>query len=387
MPVYRPDIKLDTIASRRANLTGFTVGAYFIGRLFDEALLEVNSDVNIHLFDEAMPIGSQWYHTRGSLYRTHAEDTTPALEDLQMDLNGTSRVTFAGLNWLVVATPGETYVQSHRTWTPWSALLLILALGIALSSILIERVSARKSFNDERQRTEQALKKALLANESKAYFMAAASHDIKQPLYALGLLTDTLLMTEPSDSAVPIVKDLRNSIDEMSQHFDSLMDIGKFQDGSFEVNPVRFRLGNFSKRIDFEIAPLCLSRGLTWNIEMDDVPVWTDQDLLLRLFRNLLINAVTYTHSGEVCCYAEASADVVNFLISDTGTGIEAERQEEIFSRFVQLESRGIGAAGTGLGLSIVNKIDQALNLGLRMTSVIGRGTEFRFRLLRVSPE
>jgi signal transduction histidine kinase len=231
------------------------------------------------------------------------------------------------------------------------------------------------------------LKKALAANVSKTYFMAAASHDIKQPLYALGMLTDTLLMSGPGASAVPVLKGLRGSIDEMSEHFDTLLDFGKFQDGSFEVQPATFRLGAFSERLDFEIAPLCSSKGLTWNIDMDDVTVWTDQELFLRLCRNLLTNAVNYTHSGEVCCYAKANVDAVEFLISDTGIGIEAEKQREVFERFVQVERSGIGAAGTGLGLSIVEKIGEALHLGLQMSSALGKGTEFRFRLLRVPPK
>jgi signal transduction histidine kinase len=161
------------------------------------------------------------------------------------------------------------------------------------------------------------------------------------------------------------------------------MDFGMFHDGNFEVNPVRFRLGGFSERIDLEIAPLCSSKGLTWKMDIEDVFVWTDQDLLLRLFRNLLTNAIRYTASGEVCCSAKASVDTVEFLISDTGIGIPVEQQEDVFRKFVQLQNSGIGAAGEGLGLSIVAKIDQALNLGLQMSSVIGKGTEFRFRVSR----
>jgi signal transduction histidine kinase len=88
-----------------------------------------------------------------------------------------------------------------------------------------------------------------------------------------------------------------------------------------------------------------------------------------------------------VCCYAKANADAVEFLISDTGIGIAEEAQKLVFERFLRLESSGIGAAGAGLGLSIVKKIDEALHLGLQMSSVIGKGTEFRFRLLRVPPK
>ena len=389
VPVYRPDITLDTVAARRTSLTGFAIGVYLVAELIEGALLEANTDIDLHLFDVGMPTSSLWHHTRPSSYRAHSETAMPepTLVNLQQGLNGSARLRFADHNWLVVATPGETYVQTHRTWTPWAVLALMLALGIALSSILIERITARKNIEDERQKTDQALLKAVAANESKSYFMAAASHDIKQPLYALAILTDTLLISKPGESAAPILKNLRSSIEEMSKHFDTLMDFTKFQDGSFEVNLVRFRLGDLSKRIDFEMGALCSRKGLTWNIDIEDVLVWSDPDLLLRLIRNLLTNAVNYTETGEIYCGTKTNADAVEFFISDTGVGIAAEEQEAVFERFVQLESRRIGAAGTGLGLSIVKKIDLALNLGLKMSSVVGSGTEFRFMVPRASPK
>jgi len=387
VPVYRPDTVLDTVAARRANLTGFAIGVYLIRQMIDNTLLKDNADVDIHLFDKALPISSQWYHTKASPHRAHVEAATPApvLANLKAGLNGTAVITFADHNWLVVATPGPTYVRDQRTWIPWAVHTLMLALGIALSSILIERISARKNVADERKKTERALLEAQLANDSKSYFMAAASHDIKQPLVALTMLADTLLLTNPPEATVPIVNDLKNNIRQMSTHFDSLMDFGKFHAGGFRVTPASFRLSELRARIDLEIAPLCAQKGLTWNLDMPDFLIWTDQELLLRLFRNLLTNAVRYTDFGEVCCRAKANGDIVEFLISDTGIGIPGEQHEAIFGKFVRLENSGIGTAGTGLGLSIVEKINQALVLNLKMSSVIGKGTEFRFRVLSVS--
>jgi signal transduction histidine kinase len=109
--------------------------------------------------------------------------------------------------------------------------------------------------------------------------------------------------------------------------------------------------------------------------------VFTDPDLLLRLFRNLLTNAVKFTDSGEVCCSAKAKGDTVEFLISDTGIGIAAELQEEVFKQFVRLAAGAVGSTGAGLGLSIVDKISRALGLGLQMSSTLGVGTRFSFRL------
>ena len=217
--------------------------------------------------------------------------------------------------------------------------------------------------------------------------MAAAGHDIKQPLYALGILTDTLLMSDRAESDAPILRRLRSSIDQMSKHFDTLMDIGRFQGDAFELTRIWFDLGEFAARIDLEVAPLCDEKGLAWKLEMEDVPVFTDPELLLRLFRNLLANAMRYTEEGEICCSAKAHADFVEFQVSDTGTGIPTELQEKVFEKFVRLGSNATAMGGSGLGLSIVEKINQALDLDLQMTSVIDVGTVFSFRLARSPPK
>ena len=306
------------------------------------------------------------------------------LESLRAVAHGATRLEFAGHHWVVIATPGPALIQEYRTWVPWAGLLFLIAFGLAFSGILSERISARKSVEDERQKTLQALHDAQAANDSKAYFMAAAAHDIRQPLYALGMLVDTLIMSDSSAATIPIVQNLKQGVAQMSEHFDSLMDVGKFHDGNFDVTRSLVQLREFSARIDIEIAPLCKSKGLRWYLDMADVWVFTDEELLLRLFRNLLTNAVTYTVAGEVSCSARVKDGVVWFSISDTGVGIEEELHTEVFEKFVRLEKSGIGTAGLGLGLSIVEKINKALDLDLKMNSTPGMGTRFTFRLPKV---
>ena len=384
-PVYRPDSELDTVAVRRANLTGFALGVYLIDAVFDKALIRGRADIDLHLFDETLPVDEQCLATKTSPFRTHDTVIAPTVASLSRRLHGTALINFADHTWRVVAAPGVTYIADQRTWIPWIALALLVALGIIMSWILLQRMLAQKRIAVEHRMTEQALVKAQVANDSKEFFMAAAAHDIKQPLFALRILADTLLLSDPNASTVPLLKRLRNSIDQMSRHFDTLMDVGKFQNDSFEVNRTRFGLGEFSGRIDLEIAPLCAGKGLVWKLDMDDVMVFTDPELLLRLFRNILANAVKYTDSGEVCCSAKAHGDIVEVLISDTGIGIPAELQEEVFKRFVRLTAGTVGTTGAGLGLSIVEAISRALGLGLRMSSILGVGTRFSFRLPRVS--
>jgi two-component system, sensor histidine kinase len=222
------------------------------------------------------------------------------------------------------------------------------------------------------------------ANDARAYFMAAASHDIKQALQALGLLTDTLLMSDPPAATIEILKSQRDSISRMTEHFEDLMDLARFEGGRFQLNLSRFRLGKFAERVDQEIAPLCAEKGLVWTLDVEDVLIFSDENLLLRLMRNLLINAVNYTASGEVTWSAKSADDVVEFLVSDTGCGIPVDSQALVFDRFVRLNTAEGKSSGSGLGLSIVKKIDHAANLGLHMTSEVGKGTKFVFRLPRI---
>jgi signal transduction histidine kinase len=255
--------------------------------------------------------------------------------------------------------------------------------AIFRDSILMrfEKDAALNRVETERRNTQKALRQVQAANESKAYFMAAASHDIKQPLQALGLLTDTLLMSNPPASTAPILQSQRDSITQMTAHFDALMDMGRFEGGRFQLNISRFRLGDFASCIDREIASLCVANDLAWKLDMDNVLVSTDEALLLRLMRNLLTNAVRYTDTGVVSCRAKAADEWVEFEIADTGCGIAAEDQEVVFHEFVRLTKNGVRSSGAGLGLSIVKKIGQALDLELRMSSSPGVGTRFTFRL------
>ncbi|MCB1687444.1 MAG: HAMP domain-containing histidine kinase [Halioglobus sp.] len=285
--------------------------------------------------------------------------------------------------WLIQPEIGVSIGVSMLLAMTLMVLLVRRGSHIFHDSVLMrfEKDQLLEKLETEQQNTRQALLKAQAANDAKTYFMAAASHDIKQPLYALSILTDTLLMSDPPKSIAAILQNQRDSIDQMSDHFDALMDIGRFQGGSFEPSLSVFYLGEFSRRIDAEFAQLCAKRGLAWQLAVEDVAVRTDANLLLRLLRNLLANAVQYTDHGEVRCSATAVEDRVEFIVADTGRGIAPEHLKTVFEQFVRLENNGTGGAGRGLGLSIVEKIDTALDLGLQMTSTLGEGTQFTFHV------
>lgn len=287
------------------------------------------------------------------------------------------------LFWVTHSTVGITIGLSLVLASLFMIFLVRSGTRIFRESILIrfEKDRLVSDLELERENTQKALREAQAANESKAFFMAAASHDIKQPLHALSLLTDTLLMSDPPQAAVSLLQNQKDSIAKMTEHFDALMDMGRFQSGRFDLTPTRFRLGAFARRIDVEIAPLCAKKGLIWTLRVHDAMVFTDEELLLRALRNLLTNAVQFTEFGEVRCITQMRGEKVELVVSDTGCGIPPEQHAEVFREFVRIKPKGQTSSGAGLGLSIVAKIDQALRLGLHMTSTVGVGTQFSFYL------
>jgi signal transduction histidine kinase len=284
--------------------------------------------------------------------------------------------------WLLHGKDGFAIGFSMLLTTVLMLVLVRRGTQIFRDSILIrfEKDRLLEEVEIEREKTLEALRDAQAANESKAFFMAAASHDIKQPLHALALLTDTLMMSNPTEASIPILQHQRRSIDQMKEHFDALMDLGRLQRESGEqISGIQ--LLEFSTRIDAEIAPLCTEKGLQWNLNIVDAAVSTDPELLLRLLRNLLINAVRYTDKGFVNCSAKVEGKFIKFLVADSGCGIAPEHQKSVFKEFVRLENKSSNSEGAGLGLSIVAKIDQKLDLDMQMSSTLGHGTEFRFRI------
>jgi len=242
-----------------------------------------------------------------------------------------------------------------------------------------EKDSLLAQVEDEKEKTLAALREAEEANESKTFFMAAASHDIKQPLFALAMLADTLLMEKLPARVREILTKQRRNIDAMLGHFDALMDLGKFQGGRFELSCSEVRVAELGSQLNAEFQLPCEEKGLSWELDLPDIAIATDRELLLRLFRNLLSNAIRFTDDGTVACTGELRGDRVLFTVADTGPGIAEEDQTQVFRQFVRLRHNTANGEGAGLGLSIVEHIDAALDLGLRMESAPGRGTRFFF--------
>ena len=379
--VFRVASRVTLNANGVRPLLGAACGVYLIQEILNLALLDTLSGVDLHIFEVAGIGEGDWYYSHapeaeGGKSKKFIE---PNAIELARKPHGATDIVFGDSQWRVFAVQGRNFENQFRSLIPWGALLLIFALGIGLSSVLMERIFARRNLKAEIEKTLDALHKARAANEAKSYFMAAASHDIKQPLYALRILADTLLLSSPLKETLPLIASLKTSIAEMSAHFDTLMDVGRFQDGSFEVHARDFELEEIARRIDKEIGPLCLEKGLNWRLHLEGCTAHSDPELIMRLIRNLLINAARFTTDGTVSCIAARVDGRIRFSVMDTGQGLSQAQKDLIFNEVVRLRGDTIHTSGLGLGLSIVNKISRSLDLDLSLESTEDVGTKYVF--------
>jgi signal transduction histidine kinase/ActR/RegA family two-component response regulator len=229
------------------------------------------------------------------------------------------------------------------------------------------------------QEKTSALQEAMRARE---LFLAAASHDLRQPLYAISILGDALALKAIPDDAREVLSKQRQAIGILRSLFDNLLDLSRFEAGEVRkgLRDVSLRDVLAATAVEFEV--LSQAKGLRWECELPDAWVRTDPELLRRLSANLLSNAVRYTQHGTVRMSGVVSGSAVALTVSDTGVGIPREDQERVFQEFVQLENPARERdRGVGLGLSIVRKINELLDSGLQLESEPGKGTRVTFRI------
>ena len=226
---------------------------------------------------------------------------------------------------------------------------------------------------------------AVDANIAKSRFLAAASHDLRQPLHALGLFVQALQETPLATRERQTIGNIRRSVDAMEELFNSLLDISRLDAGVVQPHVATIPLASVFDRLRFEYAPVARQKRLSLRVVKTSLFVESDPSLLARLIRNLLSNAVRYTDAGGVVLGCRRLAGEVRIEVWDTGKGIPADRHEEIFQEFYQLDSAEAGSLwkGLGLGLAIVRRLAKLLNYRVAMRSTVGKGSVFSITLPR----
>lgn len=237
-------------------------------------------------------------------------------------------------------------------------------------------------LKQEKSRAEISQQEAEQAMIAKDRFLAAASHDLRQPLHAQGLYLDAI---EPyvHGKGTEHLAALRKTNLALSGLFNSLLDVSRLNAGIVEANPEHVRLQGVLQLLYKEFQPHAAHKGLKIKLESENLAVFTDPVLLERILRNLLSNAIRYTRDGEiVLACRQQQNDSVSIMVSDTGIGIPEYEQAYIFDEYYQLDNpERDRSKGLGLGLAIVKKLCELLDIKIHCQSVPGKGSTFTLQV------
>lgn len=223
---------------------------------------------------------------------------------------------------------------------------------------------------------EHKKREAEQANLAKSKFLATASHDLRQPMHAIGLYVESLKPQMQGRAAEDTLNKIERSISGMVELFNAILDVTKLDAGVVQPNIAPLRIRKMFLYLADEFAPEAENKGLSLRVRAPDVWVESDEILLERILRNLLSNAIRHTRQGGVLISARRCQGKLRLQVWDTGTGIEPEHQSRIFDEFYQASADHEQARqGLGLGLAIVRRLTRLLGYPLQLQSRTGRGT------------
>jgi signal transduction histidine kinase/CheY-like chemotaxis protein len=222
------------------------------------------------------------------------------------------------------------------------------------------------------------------ANADKSRFLAATSHDLRQPMHALGLFAAALREKLDTPEQIALVRKIEESVLALEGMFNVLLDVSKLESGVLSVHAQTFRLRPMLARLDQEWAGAAEEKGLRLRTRRSGLAVRSDAILLNRILNNLVKNAIRYTRAGGVLVGARRRGDHVSIEVWDTGIGIAPQHLQHIFEEFYQVDNPERNRArGLGLGLYIVQRLCQLLGHRVEVHSRPGRGSVFRILLPR----
>lgn len=262
---------------------------------------------------------------------------------------------------------------------------LILLFLAALGHLGLEADRGfRREANMRRRNAKLALdlrrqkEAAEQANVAKSKFLASASHDLRQPIHALGLYVGAMRNSALTPTLGALVAKMEISIGAVDRLFAAILDISRLDAGVVEARVETFALDNLVAAVCEDFLEDARRKGLRLSLERGDLFVRTDPVLLERILRNLVSNAVRYTERGEVRVRGRRRGESVWLQVWDSGPGVARDQLQQIFEEYVQLGNpERDREKGLGLGLAIVRRLATLLDANLRVLSRVGRGSCF----------
>ena len=223
------------------------------------------------------------------------------------------------------------------------------------------------------------------ANISKTRFLAAASHDILQPLNAARLYATSLVERQRQGDDAKLATNIDASLEAVEEILGALLDISRLDTGAMQPEISTFRVDEIFRQLQVEFAPLAAEKGLELAFVPPSLAVRSDRRLVRRLLQNLVSNAIKYTPAGRVLVGCRRHGDRLTIQVIDTGLGVPTSKQKIIFKEFQRLEQGAKAARGLGLGLSIVERIARVLGHKVTLRSAPAKGSTFAVEMPIVS--
>jgi two-component system, sensor histidine kinase len=254
-------------------------------------------------------------------------------------------------------------------------------VGQTLVAAAIRDITDRKRLEAElvvaRDAIEAMRDLAERANEGRKRFLEAAGHDLRQPLETVAHLNNILrrLLTTPGAREALVQQE--HAIGAVSKLLEALLDIGKLEAGAIKPKPTDFTVATLIEALHEEFLAIAANKGLQFEIDICDGSAHSDPTLVEHMLRNLISNAIKYTHEGRVRLQCLREAAIVRIEVLDTGVGIPPDQVPYIFDEFHQVRPPIDRQVGYGLGLNVVQRLAKLLRLEIEVRSEIGRGSAF----------
>lgn len=253
--------------------------------------------------------------------------------------------------------------------------LSAIGYGWRLHQTLIDSIRLRLEVEDARQQAESA-------TIAKSKFLAASSHDLRQPLQAISLFFSLIKQHLNGTEIQQTARQMETSIENMSELLNSLLDVSRLDANSITPHPQHLMLRELLRKTISESQLLCQQKDLQLQVKLDDQAIYADPVLFNRVISNLISNAINYTEQGSISLSTSVQHQQLTISVQDSGIGIPLHEQQAIFSEFHQLDNpERDQKKGLGLGLSIVQRLCNLQNWEIKLQSAPAQGSCFKLTL------
>jgi signal transduction histidine kinase/ActR/RegA family two-component response regulator len=286
-----------------------------------------------------------------------------------------------------ISRPLHTLTDTIKTFDPMTPLEVrpekfeqarLLSRGDELGMVARSLLDLKQTLRLQGQALHSAKEEAERANRAKTRFLAAASHDLRQPLHAMQMYIAALRQRVKDKSSIAIIDDIQAVSYATGRLLNSLLDVSQLEAGAIKPQLEVFAVQELMEKVAISVMPLVERKGLELKVVHTSAQVFSDQALMERILGNFLSNAIRYTKRGKILLGCRNRGNQISIQVWDTGVGVPEDQLSAIFEDFHQLQNdERDRSKGLGLGLAIVRRLAECLDHKLEVKSVLGRGSYF----------